>query len=425
MDCNEYIKNNFGISEEIIAAVTHAENEITPMFATIDENSRLCQLKVMKAFSDNRVSEAHLHMTTGYGYDDFGRDTLDKIYAETFGCEDALVRHNFVNGTHAISTALFSVLRPGDILLAATGKPYDTLEKAIGISGEPGHGSLKDFGINYSEVPLADGLPDFDKISACLKSGKVKAAIIQRSKGYGWRPTYSAEYIGKVVSYIKSISPATVCVVDNCYGEFCDAEEPTAYGADIIVGSLIKNPGGGLALTGGYIAGKSKYIELCAERLTSVGIGKECGASIGMNRLMYQGFFLAPHITAQALKSAVLCAAVFKNAGFTVDPLPDAHRHDIIQSIKFAAPEKVIAFCRGIQKGAPIDSFVTPEPWDMPGYSDKVIMAAGAFVSGASIELSADAPIRPPYIAYMQGGLTYESARFGIMCALAEVMREK
>lgn len=423
MDKNIYIRENFGISDTVLHIIESAEKGLKTQFAHIEEIAELNQLKVMKAFSDNKVSEAHLLPSTGYGYDDLGRDTLDKVYAQVFEAEDALVRHNFVNGTHTISTALYAVLRPGDTLFAVTGKPYDTLEEAIGISGEGGTGSLKDFGINYEEAALMpNGQPDYDKIKKVLLGKKIKAAVIQRSKGYDWRPTYSAKQIGTIVAFIKDISPDTICIVDNCYGEFVDDKEPTAYGADLIVGSLIKNPGGGLAHTGGYIAGKKDYIELCAYRLTSVGIGRECGASIGMNRNMYQGFFMAPHITAQALKSAILCAAVFEKLGYTVDPPSQEIRHDIIQSIKLSSAEKVIAFCNGIQKGAPIDSFVTPEPWDMPGYHDKVIMAAGAFVQGASIELSADAPIRPPHIVFMQGGLTYESAKLGIMCAAQKII---
>ncbi len=423
MNKNEYIREKFQISQIVLDLVNSAEEELRENFHHIEEIAEINQYKVMNAFSENKVSEAHLLPTTGYGYDDLGRDTLDKVYAQVFDAEDALVRHNFVNGTHTIATALYAILRPGDTLLAVTGRPYDTLEEAIGISGEEGRGSLKDFGISYDEVSLLpDGQPDFDTIAKKLKEKNIRAVEIQRSKGYGWRPTYSAEEIGTLVKFIKDISPDTICIVDNCYGEFADDKEPTYYGADLIAGSLIKNPGGGIAKTGGYIAGKHEYVELCAYRLTSVGIGKECGASIGTNREMYQGFFMAPHITSQALKAAVLCAAVFEKLGYTVDPPSAAVRHDIIQSIKLESPEKVIAFCGGIQKGAPVDSFVTPEPWDMPGYHDQVIMAAGAFVQGASIELSADAPIRPPYIVYMQGGLTYESAKLGIMAAAQKIL---
>lgn len=424
MDTTEFLKESFGISEEIFTLTQNAEIAVKEQFERIEKIAEYNQFKVQKAFYDNRVSEAHLLPTSGYGYDDLGRDTLDKVYAQVFESEDALVRHQFVNGSHTIATALYAVLRPGDVLFAVTGKPYDTLEEAIGISGEMGRGSLKDYGVEYIEASLKEnGMPDFDKIKEVLLSKKIKAVEIQRSKGYGWRPTYSAEYIGEIVKFIKEISPETICIVDNCYGEFVDLHEPTYYGADLIAGSLIKNPGGGLALTGGYIAGRADLVELCSYRLTCVGIGKECGASVGMNRNMYQGFFMAPHITSQAIKSAVICAAVLEKLGCTVDPKPLEERHDIIQSIRFENPDKVIAFCQGIQKGSPVDSFVTPEPWDMPGYQDQVIMAAGAFVQGASIELSADAPMKPPYIAYMQGGLTYESAKLGIMIA-AEKMKQ-
>lgn len=420
---NKYIKENFNISDTVLNLTDIAENSLKTQFKNVDEIAQINQLKVMKAFSDNKVSDAHFAPTTGYGYDDLGRDTLDKVYAQVFEAEDALVRHNFVNGTHALSTMLFGILRPGDILVSITGKPYDTLEEAIGITGVPGNGSLKDFGISYVEISLMpNGEPDFDTIEFTLSHMDVKAVLIQRSKGYGWRPTYSPKKIGEIISFVKNISPDTICTVDNCYGEFVDIHEPTYYGADLIAGSLIKNPGGGIAPSGGYIAGKSRYVELCSYRLTSVGIGKECGASMGINRHLYQGFFMAPHITAQAIKSALLCSAVFENLGFEVDPLPEETRYDIIQSIKFLSPEKVKLFCQGIQKGAPVDSFVTPEPWDMPGYSDQVIMAAGAFIQGSSIELSADAPMREPYIAYMQGGLTYESAKLGIMTAAEKII---
>lgn len=423
MKKNQFIRENFGISDSVLNLIEMAEDELTEQFRRTDEIAQINQWKVMKAFSDYRVSEAHFAATTGYGYDDLGRDTLDKVYAQIFDAEDALVRHSFVNGTHALSTMLFGVLRPGDILVSATGKPYDTLEEAIGISGGEGNGSLKDFGIDYAEISLLkDGTVDFDSLKFTLTHMNVKAVLIQRSKGYGWRPTYSPEYIGKIVSFVKNLSPDTLCIVDNCYGEFADVYEPTRFGADLIAGSLIKNPGGGIAPSGGYIAGKTGLVELCAYRLTSVGIGKECGASLGFNRQLYQGIFMAPHITAQAIKSALLCSSVFQNLGFEVDPTPDALRYDIIQSIKFEKPEKVIAFCQGIQQGAPVDSFVTPEPWDMPGYADQVIMAAGAFIQGSSIELSADAPMREPYIAYMQGGLTYESAKLGIMVAAQKIM---
>ena len=426
MDKNKFIKDNFGISDKTLKLVSEAEESIKEQFKHIENICEINQLRVMKAFADNRVSDSHFVATTGYGYDDLGRDTLDRVYADIMGAEDALVRHNFISGTHTISTALFAVLRPNDILVSITGKPYDTLEEVIGIQGEAGNGSLKDFGVKYVQIDLKhDGTPDLEQIKFTLTHMNVKAVTIQRSKGYGWRPTYSAKDIGALIEFVKEISPETICIVDNCYGEFVETEEPTAYGADLIAGSLIKNPGGGLAPTGGYIAGKQKYVELCAYRLTSVGIGKEAGASLGFNRQMYQGLFMAPHVVSQALKAAVLCSAVFEKLGFEVDPKPNEIRHDIIQSIKFGDPDKATAFCQGIQKGAPVDSFVTPEPWDMPGYSSQVIMAAGAFVQGASIELSADAPIKPPYIAYMQGGLTYESAKLGIMVAADKMIRKE
>lgn len=426
MDKNKFIKDNFGISDKTLKLVSEAEESIKEQFKHIENICEINQLRVMKAFADNRVSDSHFVATTGYGYDDLGRDTLDRVYADIMGAEDALVRHNFISGTHTISTALFAVLRPNDILVSITGKPYDTLEEVIGIQGEAGNGSLKDFGVKYVQIDLKhDGTPDLEQIKFTLTHMNVKAVTIQRSKGYGWRPTYSAKDIGALIEFVKEISPETICIVDNCYGEFVETEEPTAYGADLIAGSLIKNPGGGLAPTGGYIAGKQKYVELCAYRLTSVGIGKEAGASLGFNRQMYQGLFMAPHVVSQALKAAVLCSAVFEKLGFEVDPKPNEIRHDIIQSIKFGDPDKVTAFCQGIQKGAPVGSFVTPEPWDMPGYSSQVIMAAGAFVQGASIELSADAPIKPPYIAYMQGGLTYESAKLGIMVAADKMLRKE
>ena len=426
MDKNKFIKDNFGISDKTLKLVSEAEESIKEQFKHIENICEINQLRVMKAFADNRVSDSHFVATTGYGYDDLGRDTLDRVYADIMGAEDTLVRHNFISGTHTISTALFAVLRPNDILVSITGKPYDTLEEVIGIQGEAGNGSLKDFGVKYVQIDLKhDGTPDLEQIKFTLTHMNVKAVTIQRSKGYGWRPTYSAKDIGALIEFVKEISPETICIVDNCYGEFVETEEPTAYGADLIAGSLIKNPGGGLAPTGGYIAGKQKYVELCAYRRTSVGIGKEAGASLGFNRQMYQGLFMAPHVVSQALKAAVLCSAVFEKLGFEVDPKPNEIRHDIIQSIKFGDPDKVTAFCQGIQKGAPVDSFVTPEPWDMPGYSSQVIMAAGAFVQGASIELSADAPINPPYIAYMQGGLTYESAKLGIMVAADKMIRKE
>ena len=423
MDKTEYVMEAFGVSRRSTELVAEAEKAISDKFKELEEISEINQLKVMRAFSDNRVSERHFMPTTGYGYDDDGRDTLDKIYAQVFGAEDALVRHNWVNGSHTLATMLYGVLRPGDTLLAITGKPYDTLEEVIGIAGKEGNGSLKDFGINYEQIDLVDGEVDYNSVKKSLQSKRIRAVMIQRSKGYGWRPTYSAEKIGEIVSFVKGISPETICMVDNCYGEFADIKEPTDFGADLIAGSLIKNPGGGIAPTGGYIAGRRDLIELCSYRMTCVGIGRECGATLGFNRQAYQGLFMAPHTVLQAMKAATLCASVFSILGYETDPKPHDGRHDIIQSVKFGDKDKMIAFIQGIQKGAPVDSFVVPEPWDMPGYQDQVIMAAGAFVQGSSIELSADAPLREPYIAYMQGGLTYESAKLGITVAVDNILK--
>ena len=423
MTRNEFMINEYNIPENIIKILDEAEESVKEEFSAIEDIASMNQLRVMKAFYNNRVSEMHFSSTTGYGYDDIGRDTLDKIYAELFGAEDALVRHNFISGTHTLSTMLFGVLRTGDTLLGVTGSPYDTLLEVVGIKGNDGDGSLKDFGVNYEQIELAaDGMPDFDKIRERLLKGGIKACLIQRSKGYAFRPSYTAEQVGEFARFIKGISPEVIVLVDNCYGEFVCECEPTAVGADLCAGSLIKNIGGGLAPTGGYIAGRSDLIEKCAYRLTSVGIGKECGASLGFNRMMYQGLFMAPHTVMQAMKAAVLCAAVFKKLGYEVIPDVGEKRGDIIQAVKFGTPEGIISFCQGIQNGAPVDSFVSPEPWDMPGYSEQVIMAAGAFVQGASIEFSADGPIREPYVAYMQGGLTYESARLGIAMAAMRVL---
>lgn len=418
----EFIKKEFGISDKILDLIEECEAEIAPAFKRIEEIAEINQFKVMKAFSDNRVSESHFVPTTGYGYDDVGRDALDKIYAQVFEAEDAIVRQNFISGTHTLSTMLFAVLRPGDTLAAITGKPYDTLEEVIGIAGTPGSGSLADFGISYKQIDLLpDGEPDYEGIEKLLKSQKIKAVMLQRSKGYGDRPTYGSEKIGEIIKFVKSISPDTLALTDNCYGEFADVREPTYYGADLMAGSLIKNPGGGIAPCGGYIAGKAKYIELCANRLTSVGVGREGGATLGINRQFYQGFFMAPHTVSQAIKSAVLCSAAYSKLGYDVSPKPLDKRYDIIQDIRLGSAELIKAFCRGIQKGAPVDSFIRPEPCDTPGYQSQVIMAAGAFVQGASIEFSADAPIREPFLVYMQGGLTYESAKLGIMMSLDEI----
>lgn len=419
---NEMLIKDFHISPETVKLVEEAEAEVKAEFDAIDAMAMYNQAKVLKAYADNQIGEQHFVPTTGYGYNDMGRDAIERVYAQAFGCEDALVRHTIISGTHALSTALFGVLRPGDTLVSAVGRPYDTLNEVIGSEGKTGDGSLADFGVSYREAQMsADGGADFDNIRACIDD-TVKAVLIQRSKGYLWRKTLTVAQINEIIDFIHGIREDIICIVDNCYGEFTEAEEPHG---DLIVGSLIKNPGGGIAPTGGYIAGKAKYVELASYRLTSVGIGKEAGASLENNRPILQGFFMAPHIVAQALKSARLCASVFHKLGFEVCPLPHEENADIITSIKFGAPELVIAFCQGIQKGAPVDSFVEPQPWEMPGYADPVIMAAGAFVQGASIELSADAPIKPPYIAYVQGALTYESAKVGIMVAITKVLEKK
>ncbi len=423
MNKTEFIIDSFGVSRRAVSIINEAEKAIEHEFAKLSDICEINQLKVMKAFSDFGVSDGHFAPSTGYGNDDKGRDDLDKIYAQVFGAEDAIVRQCLTSGSHTLSTMLFGVLRPGDTLCAITGKPYDTLEEVIGIAGTPGNGSLMDFHINYKQIDLVDGEVDFPAVEKLLKTEKIRAVMIQRSKGYGWRPTYSAEKIGEIIKFVKEISPETLCLVDNCYGEFADATEPTDFGADLMAGSLIKNPGGGLAPTGGYIAGKHDLVELCSYRMTCVGIGREGGATMGFNRWAYQGFFMAPHTVMQAMKTAALCAKACEMLGYETDPMSGETRHDIIQSIRFNNKDKMIAFIRGIQKGAPVDSFATPEPWAMPGYQDPVIMAAGAFVQGASIELSADAPIREPYIAYVQGGLTYESAKLGITVAVDNILK--
>ncbi|MDD6735873.1 MAG: methionine gamma-lyase family protein, partial [Clostridiales bacterium] len=404
MNKNEFLREKFGVSEDVLRIIDAAEESVKEQFRHIEEMAQLNELKVMKAFADNRVSSECFLPSYGYGTDDYGRDVLDKVYAQVFEAEDALVRHNFISGTHTLSTMLFAVLRPGDLVAAITGKPYDTLEEVVGIAGKPGNGSLKDFGIDYMQLDLKpDSMPDYDSIEKLLKSRRVRAVWIQRSKGYGERKTFSAAEIGEMTAFVKKISPDTLVLVDNCYGEFTDDHEPTSYGVDLCGGSLIKNAGAGIAPTGGYIAGRAEYIELCAYRLSTVGIGRENGATLGMNKPLYQGLFFAPHVVAQALKTAVLCASVYESLGYRVEPSSKEVRHDIIQAIRFENPDALIAFCQGIQKGSPVDAYALPEPGDMPGYQDKVIMAAGAFHQGSSIELSADGPMRPPYMAYMQG----------------------
>lgn len=416
------LSNNFGISDKTIQMMQRAEEKLKDAFDRTDKIAAYNQLKVLNAFQKNKISYAHFGETSGYGYDDMGRDTLDRVYADVFRAEDAIVRHNIVSGTQAIASCLYGILRPGDTMISVVGAPYDTLEEVIGIRGDEDCGSLKDFNINYSQIDLLpDGKVDHNKIMSTCKAQKIKLALIQRSRGYDWRDSLTVDEIGEIVKTIKSVSPDTICMVDNCYGEFVEDKEPTEVGSDIIVGSLIKNAGGSLALSGGYIAGRADLTEKISYRLTAPGLGRHTGASLGFNRSMYQGFFMAPHIVSQSLKTAMLCAEMFKELGFEVCPEPDAERSDIIQAVKLKSPENVIKFCQAIQKGSAIDSYVTPEPWDMPGYEDPVIMAAGAFVQGASIELSADAPICDPYIAYMQGGIIYEAAKIGVLKAAEEI----
>ncbi len=415
-------------SQRITDLAAAAERDLAPIFAKIDEISFKNTNKVMDAFREHRVAATNFDTTSGYGYDDRGRDVLDRIWADVFGAEAAFVRHNIVNGTQALTIGLFGLLRPGDLMCSVAGKPYDTLEEVIGIQGEAGNGSLADFGVRYKQIELTkEGGFDFSAVGETLKeelaAGKpVKVIFVQRSKGYLNRKTLTVGEIGELVSYVKGISPETYVVVDNCYGEFTEAIEPTAVGADMIIGSLIKNPGGGMAETGGYIAGTARAVELASYRLTSVGCGLEVGATIGQTKNMYKGLFYAPHTTAQALKTAHLAAYIFGELGYNVSPRWNELRSDIIQTVITEAPELLCAFCRGIQKGSPVDSFVTPEPWAMPGYTDEVIMAAGAFVQGASIELSADGPMRPPYTVFFQGGLTYESGKIGILSAAEEML---
>lgn len=411
------------IPTEIERLAEDCEAQLAARFAEIDRVARGNTKRVMEAFQEFRVSEACFAGTTGYGYDDLGRETLDKIWARVFGAEAALVRTGFVNGTHAIASALFAAVGPGELLMPLMGAPYDTLRTAIGITGDA-YGSLAFYGVKYAEVPTKDGGPDLAAIEREVGEKRPRAVLIQRSRGYDSRRALSAEEVGELCRLVKRVSPDTVCVVDNCYGEFTELAEPTMLGADLAAGSLIKNPGGGLAPTGGYIAGRADLVERAAYRLTVPGIGGECGCTLGTNRQLYQGLFLATHTTAQALKTAALCAAMLEKLGFDTEPGPQEPRYDIIQTVTLKTPENLKRFCRGIQAGSPVDSYVTPEPWQMPGYEDEVIMAAGAFIQGSSIELSADGPMRAPYRAFLQGGLTYESGRLGIMNAIAEMLEK-
>ncbi|MBS1418906.1 MAG: methionine gamma-lyase family protein [Firmicutes bacterium] len=410
------------IKPQVYEMALRAEKRCRDRFMRIDAVAEKNTVRIMEAFQENRVSDSCFAGTTGYGYDDLGRETLDKIYAQIFGAEAALVRIHFVNGTHALTAAMFALVKPGDTILAVTGTPYDTLRSAIGISGDC-HGSLKFYGVNYAQVELAaDGGPDLEAIREAASEKSVTAVMIQRSRGYGERKALTVKEISEICAAVKAVNPGASIMVDNCYGEFTDVIEPTHVGADIVAGSLIKNPGGGIAPTGGYIAGRETLVDRAAMRLTTPGIGGECGSTLGNNRLLFQGLFMAPHIVAQALKTAVFCAAMMEEMGIESSPRVDDERSDIIQMIKLGSADNMKRFCLGIQAGAPVDSFVTPEPWPMPGYDCPVIMAAGAFVQGSSIELSADGPMREPYIAYMQGGLTYESGKLGIMMAVSAML---
>ena len=415
-------------SQKIQDLALEAESALSAQYKHIDEVAFRNTQKVMDAFRNHRVSDTCFQSTSGYGYDDRGREVLEEVWADVMGAEAAVVRHTIISGTHALSTGLFGILRPGDVMYSVAGKPYDTLEEVIGISGTPGNGSLRDFGVDYEQTDLnPDGTFDFAEIGDKLRTlgARAKMVFVQRSKGYLNRKTLSVDEIGELVKFVKNINPETYVVVDNCYGEFVEDKEPTAVGADLIIGSLIKNPGGGMAETGGYLAGTRRAVELVSYRMTSVGIGAEAGATLGQNKSMFKGLFYAPHTVAQALKTAHLAAYMFEKLGYVVEPRWNEERHDIIQSVIMGSAEGLCAFCRGIQAGSPVDAYVTPEPWAMPGYGDQVIMAAGTFVQGSSIELSADGPLRAPYTAFFQGGLTYESGRIGIMSAVQSVLGEE
>lgn len=411
-----------GISEEVFDYCEKICKSLEDRFKKIDEIAEINQLKVLKAMQKNKVSDIHFAASSGYGYNDLGRDTLEGVYADVFHTEAALVRPAILCGTHALTVALFGNLRPGDEVLSPVGKPYDTLDGVIGIT--PTAGSLAEYGVTYAQVDL---LPDFSFDYEGIKAAigdKTKLVTIQRSKGYAVRPTFSVEKIGELISFIKKIKPEIICMVDNCYGEFVEEFEPSDVGADMVVGSLIKNPGGGLAPIGGYIAGKEKYVDMASYRMSCPGLGKEIGASLGLNQALFQGLFMAPTVTAGAVKGAIFAANVYESLGFDVLPDSKEDRYDIIQAVSLKSGERLKAFCEGIQAAAPVDSFVTPEPWDMPGYNDQVIMAAGAFVQGSSIELSADGPMREPYAAYFQGGLTFNHAKFGIMMSLQKIFEK-
>ena len=414
----------FKIDEKLLKFDERALEKSETQFERIDDITEYNQLKVLSAFINNGVSESYFAASTGYGYDDRGREILERVMAECMGAEDSIIRHNFVSGTHTLSVALFGMLRPNDTVISVTGRPYDTITGVFGIDSKE-DGSLRDFGVNYGQVDLkADGTPDIAEIKKRLSVEKPKMAYIQRSRGYSLRPSLRIDEIEELVKAVREASPDSIIMVDNCYGEFVEKKEPCDVGADIVAGSLIKNPGGGIARTGGYIAGRKDLVEQCANRLTCAGVGKEIGATLGLNRELYMGLFSAPHVVGEALKTAVYTAALFELLGFAVTPKSDEKRGDIVQCVTLGSADGLVAFCQGMQSGAPVDSFVVPEPWDMPGYTDPVIMAAGAFTLGASIELSADGPLREPYAAWMQGGLNFHSAKAGVLLA-AQKMYEK
>lgn len=409
----------YGLNEELLKLTKDVENELKEIYNEIDEICEYNSLKVLKAMKDNNISDMHFGSTTGYGYGDIGRDTIEKVYKDVLGAEDALVRNQFISGTHALTVALFGILRPGDTMLSISGKPYDTLDSVIGIEENPS--SLKSFGIKYEQIDLVNNEFDKEKIKQRIENGGIKLIEIQRSRGYSTRKSITIEQVEEIIKLIKSIDEKVIIMVDNCYCEFVGKKEPTQIGADLIVGSLIKNLGGGIAPNGAYIAGKKELVELAAERLTSPGLGKEVGPSLGMNKSIMQGLFFAPSVVASSLKTAIFTSRILEKIGYIPEPLYNEKRADIVQTIKFGNEQDLIKFCQGIQMGSPVDSNSIPEPWDMPGYTDKVIMAAGAFTQGSSIELSCDAPIRPPYIAYMQGGLTYEYGKLGVLKAISNM----
>ncbi len=412
-------------STELLEISRRADAALADIFADIDAVSFYNTDRIIDAFREHRVSDAMFGATSGYGYDDKGRDTLDLIWADVFGCEAALVRQNIVSGTHALAIGLYGLLRPGDTIVSVAGKPYDTLDEVIGISGTSGNGSLADFGVKYKQIEMKDGKLDLAAVREMLQKEKIKVVFVQRSKGYLNRRTLTVAEIGELVKVVKEVSPDSFVYVDNCYGEFVDKLEPTALGADLAAGSLIKNAGGGMAETGGYLAGSRRAVELASYRLTSVGVGGEVGCTLGLNKSLYKGLFYAPHTTAQALKTAHFAAYVFSELGYETEPAWNEKRSDIIQTVLTKCPEGLCALCRGIQYGSPVDSYVTPEPWDMPGYSDQVIMAAGNFTQGSSIELSADGPLHAPYTAFLQGGLTYEAGKIGILSAARELLKTR